>query len=46
MCVFLVLATECFLVDPFAVVLTQAIEIYPDSTFTVTCYSLWALYVD
>lgn len=44
--VFLVLTSECFLINPFAIVLTQPIEIHPDSALTVTCYSLWPFYVN
>lgn len=44
--VFLVLTAECFLVDPFAVVLTQTIEIHPDCSLAITYYSLRPLNVD
>lgn len=44
--VFLVLTSECFLIDPFAVILAQSIEIHPNCALTVTRYSLWPFHVN
>lgn len=44
--VLLILAAICIFIDPLAVIITQSIEVYPESALPIGSYALWPIQID